>query len=383
MKQTISMIYRLGFIIFFIWAAFENAYFSLQGLIGSFSELAVLTDTLCFLCILIAFICSVAGGISEIFLRAKAVCTALAVFLLMVNFPIWFLPGAPGWILKVLLPFLMFFDWLLFDKKGILKLYDPLLWLLGIVLLCGLWSLLSKHFFDLNALSELLGGKDNLVRLVLSTLAAGAMMYVFDHLFSGRGSAKLWEILSFLYRIVFLCLEAWALSNACGHSLLNFFLGLKNFGLLFNFLSLLCIALVLIICLIRFRGLHSSAPFPRVKGAFTASAVILFVGYHFILKGGFWPNDPVSVILHYVGPLMMIFDWILFDSKGKFKATDPLWWSAVPVLHGFVSLVSGTLFSTYPMLSLIRRETIISVSVIGILAAGYAVYLLDLCFKRK
>ena len=63
----------------------------------------------------------------------------------MMNFTIWFVPAAPGWILKVLLPALMFFDWLLFDKKGIFKPYDPLLWLLGIVLLYGIWSVSYKH----------------------------------------------------------------------------------------------------------------------------------------------------------------------------------------------------------------------------------------------
>ncbi|WP_337399550.1 Pr6Pr family membrane protein [Congzhengia sp.] len=382
MKQTISMIYRLGFILFFIWASFENAALSLQGFFGSLKDLAVLTDTICFICIAVVFVLSISGRFPEFLLKTKAVCTAMAVLVLMMNFTIWFVPAAPGWILKVLLPALMFFDWLLFDKKGIFKPYDPLLWLLGIVLLYGIWSLLSRQFFNLDFLLKLFGGKEALIKTLLFTLAAGALMYLTDRLFSGKG-AKLWDVFSYLYRILFLCLEGWALSNACGHSLLNLFFSLKNFGWLFNFLSFLCIAVVVITCLVRSRGLHASTPFPRVKGAFTASALIVLFGYHFVLKGGFHPNDPVSVILHYVGPLMMIFDWILFDSKGKFKLPDPLWWSAAPFAYGVILLVSGVLFQFYPALLPFRLETVITFGILGVLACGYAVYLLDLCFKRK
>lgn len=385
MRQTLSMIYRLGFILFFIWAALENAFFSIGGLVASFSDLTVLADTVSFLCILVVFICSVTGNIPVVLLRLKAVCTALAVFVLMVNFPVWFLPGVSGWILKVLLPFLLFLDWLLFDKKGFFRPFDPLLWLLGIVLLYGLWSLLAKHFLDLNFLLNFLDGKENLIRTLLSTLAAGVLMYLLDRIFSGKGTTKLWDIISFLYRILFLCLEAWALSAVGGYSLTHFFLSLKNFGLLFNFLSFLCIAVVLIVCLIRFRSLHSSTPFPRVKGAFTASAVVVLIGYHFILKGGggISHNDAASLILHYIGPVMVIFDWILFESKGKFKPADPLWWSAAPVLYGFILFISGHLFQIYPSLGFYGLETILTFGILGVVACGYAVYLFDLCFKRK
>ena len=80
---------------------------------------------------------------------------------------------------------------------------------------------------------------------------------------------------------------------------------------------------------------------------------------------------------------MMIFDWILFDSKGKFKLPDPLWWSAAPFAYGVISLVSGVLFQIYPALLPFRLETVITFGILGVLACGYAVYLLDLCFKRK
>ncbi len=383
MKQTISMIYRLGFILFYVWALFENACFSIQGFLGSFSNFAVSAGFISFICILIVFICSVCGKIPEGLLRVKAVCTALAMFVLLTNFSVWFSPGAPGWILNVLLPFLMFLDWLLFDKKGFFKPFDPLLWLLGIVLFYGLWSLLSGHFFDLNVLWNLLGGKNNALKLLLQTIAAGALMYLSDRLFAGKGFKNLWDVFALIYRILFICLEAWALSAVSGHSLIRFFLSLKNFGLLFNFLSLLCIAVVLMLCLIRFRSLHSPTPFPRVKGAFTASAVVTLIGYHFILKGGFPQGDMVSLILHYVGPFMMIFDWILFDSKGKFKAADPLFWSVPPIVYGLILFLCHSLFALYPPLLTYQAESLIIFGILGVLACGYAVFLLDICFKRK
>lgn len=383
MKQTLSMIYRLGFILFFIWASLENASFSIQGLAVSFSDFAVLTDTVCFFGITAAFAGSVSGHASEILLRIKAACTALALFLLTLNCSIWFLPLSSGWVLKVLLPALVFFDWIIFDKKGVFKLYDPLLWLLGIALLYCLWACIGKHLFDFYFLFDFFGGKDKLITAVLYTLAAGALMYFFDHLFSGKGSVKLWDLFSFFYRIVFSCLEAYALSETCDRDLLSFVFGLKKFDMLFNFLSFICIALVLIVCFVRNRSFHASAPFPRVKGAFTASAAVILIGYRFLLKSKFSFNDPVAAILHCAAPIMMIFDWILFDSKGKFKPSDPIFWSAAPVLYGMVLLVGGTLTVIYPSISSIRLDALITFGIIGTLMCGYAIYLLDLCFKKR
>lgn len=384
MKQTCSMIYRLGLILFFLWAALENAGFSLLGLMFSFSDLAVLADTVSFLCIAAAFICSVFGCAPRILARIKGVGTALAVFVLMVNFAIWFSPDASGWVLRVLLPLLTFADWLLFDKKGMFRPYDPLFWLLGLALLYCLWSLLAANRpLTVDAFSAFFGGKERMVYTILATIAAGALMYLLDRICAGKSMSKLWDLFSFCYRILFLCITAWVMFGACGGSLLSFFLSLRRYELLFAFLSFLCIAVTLIVFVFRARSLRASGPFPRIKGAVTASAVLILLGNWVMQKGSFSVDGPVDAILYVAGPLMLIFDWIMFDAKGKWKPADPLWWSAIPLAYGLILYLCGALFQTYPALLSFGMQTLVVTGIAFVLACGYAVYFFDFCIKRK
>ena len=77
---------------------------------------------------------------------------------------------------------------------------------------------------------------------------------------------------------------------------------------------------------------------PRIKGAVVFCITVTMLIYHFILAPfDFTMHDPGSVhsianlILHTIVPLMTIFDWILFDEKGKYKGYDPLLWT-IPAL---------------------------------------------------
>ncbi len=382
MKKTLSMIYRLGFLIFFMWAMFENALLSYDSIFSSFSEPAIITDFICFICVLIVFIFSVLGNIPNVLIRIKAVCTALAIFILAVNFPVWFFPESYGWLLKVMLPLLMFLDWLIFDKKGSFKLLDALFILLGIALLYLLWSLLNGNLFDLNGLFDFFGGYDNLLNTILLTLGAGALMFLADKLFSGKGSKNLWDIFSLIYRILFLCITGWAMSTFSKKSLYNLFFALKKFEVLFCFLSFLCILLVIIICIVRLRSFSSKTTFPRIKGGFTVAAVLILL-WRFVLFNESLSENPVVLIFTFICPLMMIFDWILFDAKGKFHAIDPLLWSVPSMVYFVVCYLTNTLFALYPAFTAYSAENIFLMILLGIPAVSYAVFLIDVCFKRR
>lgn len=382
MKKTLSMIYRLGYIVFFLWAMFENAFLSYDTIFSSFSRPESLTNFICFLCILAVFIFSVLGNIPKVLMRIKAVCTALAVFILAVNLPVWFFPERYGWLLKVMLPALMFLDWLIFDKKGSFKLLDVLFMLLGIALLYLLWSALNGNLFDLDGLINFLGGYDNILNTILFTLGAGALMFLLDKLFSGKGSKNLWDLFSLVYRIAFLCITGWAMSAYSGKSLHNLFFGLRRFEILFCFLSFLCILLVIIMCIVRLRSFSSKTPFPRIKGGFTAAAVLILV-WRFALFNESLSQNPVTLIFTFVCPLMMILDWILFDAKGKFHAIDPLIWSIPCILYFVITYFTNTLLALYPSFQFYSTETTFALILLGIPAVSYVVYLVDICFKRR
>ncbi len=382
MKKTLSMIYRLGYIIFFLWAMFENAFLSYDSIFSAIMRPECLTNLICFLCISAVFIFSVLGSIPNFLIRIKSVCTALALFIMAVNLPIWFLPESFGWLLKVMLPFLMFLDWLFFDKKGSFKLLDVLFMLLGIALLYLLWSLLNGKLFDFSGLIDFLGGYDNLLNTILFTLGAGALMFLFDKIFSGKGSKNLWDLFSLIYRILFLCITGWAMSIYSGKSLYNLFFGLRKFEVLFCFLSFLCILLVIIMCIIRLRSFSSKTPFPRIKGGFTAGAVLILV-WRFALFNEQLSQNPVALILTFICPIMMIFDWILFDSKGRFHVVDPLLWSIPGILYFIITYFTHTLISLYSAFTAYSTETLFLMILLGIPAIGYLIFLFDVCFKRR
>lgn len=382
MKKTLSQIYRLAFILFYIWAAFESIFLSGKGFQYAFSHQALLADTCSFFIILTAFIFSIIGNIPEIVLRIKGAGTAMALLVLVLNVSIFFTPSASGWILSILLPAMMISDYILFDKKGCFRLYDPLLWLLALMLLFALWSLLSGLGFALSHLIDFLGGKENMLSTLLSTFLAGALMFGLDKLFSGKSGLKSRDLFCWIYRLVFLLLSGWALYKTGGETLLSFFLSLKQFSVLSGFLCFLAIAVILIFCILRFRHTGSSAPFPRLKGAFTLFAAVTVIGYHFFIKGG-TPSETPRLILLYISPVMMIFDWILFDSKGKFRPYDPLWWASLPALYCIVFLVHKSFFTMYPGFLTHSPELFFCGGILSLLAISYGIYLIDLAMKHK
>ena len=82
---------------------------------------------------------------------------------------------------------------------------------------------------------------------------------------------------------------------------------------------------------------------PRFKGAVTTSITLTFLIYHFLLsptaedyKGIFYIRN---IILHYIVPIMTIFDYVIFDKKGAYKIVDPLIWLIIPIIYfTFMSL---------------------------------------------
>ncbi len=382
MTRTISQIYRLGFIIFYLWTTFERAVLSTAGFWCAFSDLAQLSATVCFVAVLAVFICSLLGRIPTAVLKIKAACTATALLVFILNISIFFLPTAGGWILKVLLPTMMILDWLLFDKKGSFRVFDPLFWLLAILLILGLCSLILHGSLHFPALLELLGRKENLLTTLLALLASGALMYGLDKLISGKGWFNPWNVFCLLYRITFLLLMGYALYEIADGKLVTLFFSMKRFAVLAGFLCFLCIAVVLIFCLLRANSGRARSPFPRIKGVFTLLALTTVLGYHFFVKGGIVLSFPWQILL-YIGPIMMIFDWILFDSKGKCKPYDPLWWALVPMIYFVVLSLANTFFLAYPSLSAYSMELFFCGGVLILLAIGYGIYLLDLALKHK
>lgn len=73
--------------------------------------------------------------------------------------------------------------------------------------------------------------------------------------------------------------------------------------------------------------LFNKKDYPKLKGAITMSITVTFLIFHFMLRPtmfdmintSYSPYSISNLLVHYIVPIMTIFDWIFFDKKGSIK----------------------------------------------------------------
>lgn len=86
--------------------------------------------------------------------------------------------------------------------------------------------------------------------------------------------------------------------------------------------------------------------FLRMKGGVMGAIVLTGLIYHFILLSHFpefrgtSPADSLgNVLLHYVSPVMVVLDWILWDKKGVYCIKDAFLWPILPYLYFIFTII--------------------------------------------
>ena len=154
-----------------------------------------------------------------------------------------------------------------------------------------------------------------------------------------------------------------------------------------------------VVCLRRSTG--PRVCLPRVKGAVTFSIAITLLVNHFVLCGTPWlvtagHFDLANLLAHYLVPLLVILDLILFDPKGGMRPVDPVLYALIPLaylLYTFVrAKVGGPIvdgqYYPYPFLDVsvlgvaaVARN--IAVLALGFFAFAYAGYAVDRILGRQ
>jgi hypothetical protein len=154
---------------------------------------------------------------------------------------------------------------------------------------------------------------------------------------------------------------------------------------------------------LRLGGKAPSARYYTVKGAVTMCITLTLLIFHFLLRptlfsmsdGASYVNSPMNIIVHYVVPLMVLIDWLLFDRKGHFRKTDPLIWTIIPWAYFAFSLIRAQFAvftntgSRYPYFFIdIDKYGVGQVALnvliiaVGYVALGYLFYGIDLGLAR-
>lgn len=90
---------------------------------------------------------------------------------------------------------------------------------------------------------------------------------------------------------------------------------------------------------------------PAVKGALLVYITITGLIYHFMLRDA-WPQSSVqhfgSILLHYVAPVWLVMDWILWDEKGLLEWIYSVLWLGFPLVYMIYILITGAFSRYYP-----------------------------------
>ena len=95
---------------------------------------------------------------------------------------------------------------------------------------------------------------------------------------------------------------------------------------------------------------------PRIKGAIVIMITITFTIYHVFLAnvpfpiytGGDFAYYIQNLITHYIVPIMVIIDWLLFDPKQTLRTVDPLLWLLIPAAYAAFAIVRAQLGDVLP-----------------------------------
>ena len=190
------------------------------------------------------------------------------------------------------------------------------------------------------------------------------------------------QALSVIWKYSALMLGAWALRGVFNPESLCYYTNQSN---------ILC-ALYFLCALLWQIGLSNyryTTFLPRFKGAVVMCILTTMVVFDTML--GSFSGSMENRIVHYIVPVMMALDWILFDKKGVFRAYDPLWWAAVPLAYGvfvFMRAAKGPAIfgkgSRYPywfvdvdVLGGAAVAKTCAVVLVCFVAAGYLLVLID------
>ncbi len=135
-----------------------------------------------------------------------------------------------------------------------------------------------------------------------------------------------------------------------------------------------------------------SSPFPIIKGICTMSITLTGIVAAAVIASEFnihTSNGIATVLLHIVTPVLIMADWLLFDTKGRWRSTAPLWWLIAPMVYFVYIMISAYNmdssvsnrfpypFLDYEILGIPMLILVISVITAFYLVIGYLCFFID------
>ncbi|HBD93413.1 MAG: hypothetical protein A2015_05455 [Spirochaetes bacterium GWF1_31_7] len=130
-----------------------------------------------------------------------------------------------------------------------------------------------------------------------------------------------------------------------------------------NIFSYFTIQSNIIVALILMLNIVNRANPPRwlvtLKSGATIWILVTGLVFHFLLSKIYHPVGVLlasNILLHYIVPIGMQFNWLIFEPKGNYRHSDTLLWIGYPVLFAFLSLLRAQIDGFYPYWFLIPNK---------------------------
>ena len=126
-----------------------------------------------------------------------------------------------------------------------------------------------------------------------------------------------------------------------------------------------------------------------IKGALTLFITTTFVFFAILLQASYHPTGFSAfsnIVLHYLIPIAFIVDWLLTETKIRYKWIYLPYWIIYPVCYLVFSFVHGTLTGDYiyPFLDISQRGILrYIIIVIFLIGVGIAIASLYIAINRK
>lgn len=208
--------------------------------------------------------------------------------------------------------------------------------------------------------------------------------------------------ISIIYKTILCIIGVFSLIAVTG--VVDGSINLNVFGMFTILSNLLCVIYFtsdIIYLIHNYKNKYLVEWFPLLKGMTMMAITLTFVVAHFVLKLSFSFDTfkNASLLgLHYIVPIMTIFDWILFDKKGFIKKKNPIIWTILPIIYLTVAYICAFFGngigdnpnSKYPYSfmdidSLGLNKVFINILIISVsyILIGYIYYLVDRILVRK
>lgn len=157
-----------------------------------------------------------------------------------------------------------------------------------------------------------------------------------------------------VYRAVLFFLSIMSLLLVLGLSGGFYYAGLLYYPVISNLLcAVICLAECIVTAMnLEKEGTRGTANFaPHFKGSLVLMMLSNIPVYFYLLE-----EMPLlasgtglgTVLLHFVLPILVLLDWLLWDKKGNFSADDPLTWMLIPFSYFGITLFAAFCGIQYP-----------------------------------